>query len=258
MRHRLDRFFISIISASLLTCVGVAVADDEWTFEDQDQPTFQFDQADYTQMAAELGIDPRSSYMQHLLTGKSYGPVTGPDGEELTPGKVIQHIRDKNGIAFPTKEEADPPFEISEAAIKAAEESSQEFEASTASYVEAQTKVEKLPRCKVAATERVPYGADLPSDPKGRVIDMLFIREGTMPKDPDEVFGQKTIVYEVSDKDLTDGTAAAKAFGVDCLPSRFRITGRFNFRDRGINALMNYDEDPYGNGRLHESIQNQP
>ena len=80
-------------------------------------------------------------------------------------------------------------------------------------------------------------------------LDLLFVESSFEELNPDEAFGRRTKLKRYNVEKPTTQTYMARALSIPCLPFRIRQTGAFAFHHMGKHALLNYDEDPNGEGK---------
>ena len=121
-------------------------------------------------------------------------------------------------------------------------------------FVEAMRIFELPPRCDQNHTDREQRGSLALSGGEETLLDSVYLREELAPVDASEVFGQKTRVFPYGPKSNTGVLYRMRADEIPCVPFRIRVTSRAIYRDRGENALKNYDRDPSDRGTHHPWI----
>lgn len=205
--------------------------------------------------AAELGLEPGSNRMKQILHSY-YNPESNlnlavnndPENDSEAPVKVIRHIRGKDGIPLPSKDDVVLPFKIEKDKVK---QGLDEYFGMLEKTAERNMKVPSLPACKENTTTREPTNYELPEKRDQVLVDLLFMPKENVPVDKKEIFGKRTVVrpYDRSKPNLM--SLSAIGIGITCLPTRLRVTRAFVMRDEGRNALKNYDGDPHGEGEFH-------
>lgn len=207
------------------------------------------------EFANQLGLDPNGPRMRQIIHAH-YNPEadlnlavnTDLDQDPVTPQKVIKHIRGKEGIPFPAKDDVLLPFTVTKERINEALDG---YFGLLDKQADKNLKAATLPDCKQSTTTQTPTNYSLEEKPDQVLVDLLFVRKEGVPLDPKEIFGQHVVVRPFSsDKPNVDSLSAVGA-GVTCLPTRMRVTRTFVMRDEGKNALKNYDKDPHGGGEFH-------
>lgn len=205
--------------------------------------------------ADDLGIKPNSARMQQILNSY-YNPDSDLnlsmnsdlDEQPETPQKVIRHIRGKDGVPFPSKDDVVLPFKITEENVKAGLDKYFQKTEETAAN---QMKVPGLPACSEDKTTRQETNYPLPDNRDQVLMDILFIRKQDVPLDPKEIFGKHVMVRPYTTDSPNVDSLSALGVGVSCLPTRLRVTRSQIMRDEGKNALRNYENDPNGEGEMH-------
>ena len=226
------------------------------------------------QLAADLKLDPNGPQMRRLLREQST-KVLEPrlaDTMEDKPVVLIKRYRGTNGVALPKREDVKPIFEISPEQEEAMRQAYRDEDAERLRQAKV---VPDLPECRESVTTKTATGyketkadkrkrkdeikiakkeGSLVTDVTPAHFDMLFIRKEKLPREPDEAFGKFTVIMAGSPDGEEGVLMAAVGVGVKCLPTRFRATNRFLYRDEGRAALLNYDKDPDGAGEAHEYV----
>jgi hypothetical protein len=217
-------------------------------------------------MAAQLGLEPNSSHMRRIVDAyyRSREFQNNPDAaalenidddeveDPLSPRVVIRHFRGKEGIPFPAKDDVPFPFKVTQEGMKQA---FIDYFKVVNSAIEANTTPAKLPKCKVNETIRVETGYKETEKVDQLISDILFLDKADMPMDPDEVFGKRTMARPYNTKEANFEVLGAVGIGVDCLPFRWRVTRKYLFTDKGLNAYKNYDKDQFGTGEFSEFMK---
>lgn len=213
--------------------------------------------------AAEYFKTDRSSPMiqelGNILNGKQSDvemPVPPRYSEEKDTRPIVAHYRAKSGIPFPDKKQLEVPMpqrhdEYVKARIKTM---MSHYMTKLKEQITTQPDLPALPACKEDSTKRYSTGYKGKDDGKFRFLDMLFIAD-RMPEDTSEIFGRQTLVVQYIKEKGPVAARFARDYGVTCLPFRVRATKKFVMRDRGVNALKNYDKDPHGKGVLHDFMK---
>jgi len=207
-------------------------------------------------IAEKLRIDPNGRHMRRLVEdqyrrGRGEEAPEDPEDEARLALPVLAHLRGKQGVKLPTPEEQVPVIEVTE---EQKAEMIAAFTQGQREVVDQMRTVPDLPNCRVSRTVKTPTGFKGDRKDKRALFDMLFMRKSELPLNPDEVFGMNTFVQPFSTDKPNAPSLSTVGMGVPCLPYRMRVTRSFSFRDEGLNALRNYDEDPQGEGILHESL----
>lgn len=168
------------------------------------------------------------------------------------PVRVIRHLKSDHGIPFPRNNALVLPDRYAQIGL------SEEYLKSWVMKGLEMAKVHagslpvppKLRRCNENKTVMASTGVKDQRIKKIVLLDMVFLDEDP-PLNVDEIFGQRTSVFKYEDKPNHGVSIVASQLGIRCLPARIRATPGYAIRDRGINALKNYDRDPTGKGKLH-------
>ena len=152
------------------------------------------------------------------------------------------HIKMSGGLAFPLPEHV------------VLESKTETPSGSDGGFVEAIRVFELPPRCDQNHTERELRGSLALSGGEETLLDSVYLREELAPVDASEVFGQKTRVFPYGPKSNPGVLYRMRADEIPCVPFRIRVTSRAIYRDRGENALKNYDRDPSDRGTHHPWI----
>lgn len=211
-------------------------------------------------IASSLDITPDSPLMKRYVAEKlKQGPLLARPPRST--GKVLRHLRLKEGEPLPSREEIEKafqpkpidPYQVvdSEPYRKALEDSRERI----ASLPEMTMTLPPLPSCedgsaKVNAEEIEEHGGDKLS--KDTFTDYLFIK-GPMPMDPAEAFGVNTIVHRYVPGERDYLSSLMVDLGAKCLPFRVRSTASHVLILKGVPALKNYDNSPQG--KLNEAIK---
>lgn len=217
-------------------------------------------------MAAQLGLEPNSSHMRRIVDAyyRSREAENNPDAaalenvdddeveDSLSPRVVIRHFRGKDGIPFPAKDEVPFPFKVTQEGMKQA---FVDYFKVVNSAIQANITPAKLPKCKVNETTRVETGYQESEKVDQLISDILFLDKADMPMDPEDVFGKRTMTRPYNTKEANFEVLGAVGIGVDCLPFRWRVTRKYLFTDKGLNAYKNYDKDQFGEGEFSEFMK---
>ncbi|MBX7145100.1 MAG: hypothetical protein K1X79_11665 [Oligoflexia bacterium] len=223
-------------------------------------------------MAEQLGLDPRSEQMQHIVTSyyqtrdreaageesqdETQGFLENADDDEdpnsPTRHEVIRHFRGKAGIPLPNKDDIPFPFKVTEENLKQAFE---DYFKVVNQFLEANTTPAKLPKCTKNETTKTETGYTDDEKPEELIADILFLDKRDVPLDVEEVFGKKTMARPYNANEPNFETLGALGIGVDCLPFRWRVTRKYLIKDTGKNALKNYDKDQFGEGEYSEYMK---
>lgn len=152
------------------------------------------------------------------------------------------HIKMSGGLAFPLSEHV------------VLESKTETSSGSDGGFVEAMRVFELPPRCDQNHTDREERGSLALSGAEETLLDSVYLREELAPVDASEVFGQKTRVFPYGPKSNPGVLYRMRADEIPCVPFRIRVTSRALYRDRGENALKNYDRDPSDRGTHHPWI----
>ena len=152
------------------------------------------------------------------------------------------HIKMSGGLAFPLSEHV------------VLESKTETSSGSDGRFVEAMRVFELPPRCDQNHTDREERGSLALSGAEETLLDSVYLREELAPVDASEVFGQKTRVFPYGPKSNPGVLYRMRADEIPCVPFRIRVTSRALYRDRGENALKNYDRDPSDRGTHHPWI----
>ena len=152
------------------------------------------------------------------------------------------HIKMSGGLAFPLSEHV------------VLESKTETSSGSDGRFVEAMRVFELPPRCDQNHTDREERGSLALSGAEETLLDSVYLREELAPVDASEVFGQKTRVFPYGPKSNPGVLYRMRADEIPCVPFRIRVTSRAIYRDRGENALKNYDRDPSDRGTHHPWI----
>ena len=152
------------------------------------------------------------------------------------------HIKMSGGLAFPLSEHV------------VLESKTETSSGTDGRFVEAMRIFELPPRCDQNHTDREERGSLALSGAEETLLDSVYLREELAPVDASEVFGQKTRVFPYGPKSNPGVLYRMRADEIPCVPFRIRVTSRALYRDRGENALKNYDRDPSDRGTHHPWI----
>ncbi len=214
------------------------------------------------QISAQLGMAPDSPGMRRLIDSyyrsreQNENPIENIDDDEdpdsATPAVVIRHFRGTNGIPLPAKEDIPFPFKVTQEAVK--EAFIEYFKVVTEAQIKNITPA-TLPACRVNESTQEETGYTGEEMPDQLIADILFMDKTDMPMDPSEAFGKRTMVRPYNSKEANFEVLGAIGIGVDCLPFRWRVTRKFLFKDKGRNALKNYDANQFGEGEFSEVMK---
>ena len=215
---------------------------------------------DPREFAKFAGISPQSRFYKALL--KREIPATlGSENDVLSNAKVIGHLRGKEGIPikpFP-KEKA-----VEHIVKKMVEQANgrklfkQKIEEETKKLVK-DIKLNPLPACSKDQTIQKELKVPASQKPASPVLvsDVLFISKETLPPLSKEFFFGENINIVTYDPEKPNVEAyAARYLDINCLPTRRRLTNKFNFTHQGRDALRNYDQDLHGKGEYLLSENN--
>ncbi len=152
------------------------------------------------------------------------------------------HIKMTGGLPFPLSEHV--VLEPKEGSVTVSDDH----------FVEALRVFELPSRCDQNRTDREDISSLVLSGTEETLLDSLYLREEWAPVDASEVFGEKTKVFPVGQRSNPGVLYRMRADEVPCIPFRIRVTSRAIYRDRGENALRNYDRDPADRGANHPWI----
>jgi hypothetical protein len=192
--------------------------------------------------------------------------LVNPSKYQHAPAKeapLVRHLRGKEGIPYPKQEEIEAwEKRTAEANLSHYEKikSDPQFEPLENDAYDLRFKTQEmaapeLPSCKESETTSYSVETGQRGEPKkGEAVDtdLLFIR-GPIPLDPDLAFGKATTVVRYTTEKGDSLSVAAAGQGVDCLPTRVRVTEKHVIYSTGLKALLNYDES--SRGVMYEGIQ---
>jgi hypothetical protein len=211
------------------------------------------------EIAAQLGIDgspKRKKSLAAMLDGSQgqaqFAANVDLDESPETPRKILRHIRGTEGIPFPTSADVELPFTVPEEEVKKQLDG---YFRALEGVAKQQSTVPQLPACAQNKSDRAPTNYTLPDQRNQVLLDMLFIRKEDLPLDPKEIFGNSVMVRPYSTEEPNVDSLSALGVGIQCLPTRLRVTRAFTIRDEGRNALKNYDKDPNGPGEFHITLK---
>lgn len=209
------------------------------------------------EFAEALGVSPDGRQMRRLFGGEKMAAADlarrqaaddqFAQGLQLPP--VIRHLRGNEGIPLPGPMPPPPELSLDDPKVQ---EALGEYGKYVEKEMERLTTPQDLPDCVDSKTERGALGSGKAAKDQEHDVffDMLFMRSGNIPLDPQDVFGKETKVVPFSGEFVNGASFAAIGVGVKCLPTRFRVTGRYTFRHEGEAALRNYDDEPNGSGKV--------
>lgn len=219
------------------------------------------------QMLDEIGqvlrIPPQSKFRkvleENIRKGEHQTDAGGEDAPAAGDQKslpIIKHVRSNKGVPFPNYDEIKMTNHVSEKQIQAALE---KYVESIFNYTEVIT-APPVPPCTENRTvpQQTGYTGTDPKIQNKVLYDMLFIKEGKLPLNPDTIFGERVRVIPYTAKRPDGVSWAASRMKVTCLPTRFRGTSQVLYRDEGLNALRNYDENFHSAGKLHDVVSEYP
>jgi len=243
--------------------------------EDEKPLTKQMMDENFTRVAEQMGIPETSRLYKPmhaiwLRQAKDHEPtkkeidaqeereaISGnlTDDKSLLPFDqdlaILVHYRGSLGELIPTKEQVWNPREL-----LPPEEIRRQLEAMEPEILKTEmdlAKARPIERCAESKTvkERLPGAAHGPKDKEKKVmLDLLFMNKDDIPREPDEAFGREVEMRPYEAGSLEPTSIYIDKVGTKCLPYRLRITRDFQIQDYGLNAMFNYDDDPFGKGKL--------
>jgi hypothetical protein len=182
---------------------------------------------------------PDMDIKRRVLELEQEADVPSSDLEFEEHERMRTHIKMDGGLAFPKATDVILPEAAREIALDGVHETW------------ASPEYRKPERCDSDDTiqENIPY-RDL-SEEEFVLLDSLYVREEFTPVDPAEIYGNKTHVYSYGPSAPPGTFVRMREENVPCLPYRIRVTNKHVYRDRGENALKNYDADPSHRGKIH-------
>lgn len=165
---------------------------------------------------------------------------------QLEGRPIIKHLRYKGGIPF-TKPATSVAY-TDEDSFRAAFEN---FQAKLNEPLARLKERKPLPNCPKDTVTVSPAGEEVIKTFKDLSSDILFVRSAR-PKDPDELFGEKTKLVICTDQPSDDCSVLGPEFEVYCTPTRVRLLEGEIQHMEGKPALLNYDLAP--EGEMHELV----
>lgn len=238
--------------------VVYGIARPTWAQPDPESLNVKLTPEMINRLAADLRIPPTGRHMRAVIEAQ-YRGVQGLDEreEELVAAEaadrpILFHLRSTNGLMLPAPEDLPPLLRLSpDDQVKMAE-----LQLDAALQIDAaHQKLPELPKCTESRTTRESTGVKDVRHDDTILFDMLFLPADKVPLDPDEVFGQATVLQPYTAAGLNGLAFGALGVGVTCLPTRLRATKAYVYRDEGANALKNYDGGPHGKGKVHPKMR---
>ena len=178
-------------------------------------------------------------------------------GAEENKGKIVKYIRGTEGVPFPTQQEIFERLLGTETELRAKFDRIMEQSKKAAEDFINHTPTIKI--CSQSLTRKRPLTQEDRQALKANKIevyeDILVLPEEDLPKDPDQAFGKLIMVKGYKGEKFDSVAAFAEALKMNCVPTRLRVTGKFAYWQEGLDAVLNYDKNPDGNGELHPLVE---
>lgn len=210
--------------------------------------SYRFTAEDMNASAVRLGVEQNSRHIQRMIGATPKNPWR----EKIETLQVVKHLQGQSGINYPDPEAVKasyPALEVNEDSIRKMVR--EQYMPQVNRQINAMTKLPPLPKCSKSGTTKKQISETRNQSANRPETDILFLQQELDPDDAKEVIGTETKIMLYSSGKDVEVQRAARGMGVECLPTRFRVTGQYFFIDQGINALRNYDEDYHARGQLH-------
>lgn len=181
--------------------------------------------------------DAQRAAVQSL--GLSQRPVTTfEDPEFVSPVPVTQHLRGTQGIPLPTSREVlIERIAGRKLDLQAIDRSAEQRTRSVMKLVESEKALASLPRCPRSQTFIIPVAPESKRENPVVFRDYLFLSQHDAPLEIHEKFGSATKIVLYDTEDRTDDQWLARGIGVQCLPTRVRLSTTHRYYDEGEAAL---------------------
>ena len=244
-----NKYALDVLSPEQVKSIIANITPEQKALLYQKSLNYKLSEKERSDIIASLEIDPNSIFAKRYL-----GQANKVDwSEEVEKIAGIKHLRGSQGVEFGKQDEAlnSKTKRHTDSSQKNLSDPNKEY---IKSYIESLKKPIKLNKCTEDITNKIKIADSNNSRPS---FDILFLQDSlaqvsSISQTLNDLFGEITKVklyYE--DRDI-DTHHLARAYKVDCLPTRIRSTTSFLFIDKGKNALKNYDKDYHGQGVLNE------
>lgn len=243
------RFLIfALLGAAFLLHLSLAHGQDQFSSREEARI---FTLAQIQKVAQQLGIPEDSDVYRNMLREMESPDEPEADTDEVEPHSipvlpVTRHLKveGESGITFKVKAANERPA-IPDDLMQDVMQNAQDI---SSRYEQMATPPKSIPRCTQSRSTRVLVASLKGLPPNTPLMDKLYIQKSEAPEDIEQLLGKfvQVLRYEQDPNNLVYQQMLGS--GVNCLPSRVRITAKFKIIEEGLNALRNYDRDPNGIG----------